>query len=71
MYIYVCKFTMVTHTVFARSDAAATIYFIMQFCEASIREWHLLHSVLPVKTFVKGFKKSQFIRLTKNYDLVT
>ena len=26
------------NTVFARSDAAATIYFIVQFCAASIQE---------------------------------
>ena len=31
-------------TVFARSDAAATIYFIAQFCAASIRERLLIKS---------------------------
>ena len=31
-------------TVFARSDAAATIYFIAQFCAASIREQLLIES---------------------------
>ena len=39
-----------TVTVFARSDAAATIYFTTQFCAASNREWHLLNSVLLVKS---------------------
>ena len=33
---YYCAFMIIT--VFARSDAAATIYFITQFCVASIRE---------------------------------
>ena len=28
------------YTVFAQSDAAATIYFITQFCAAPIREGH-------------------------------
>jgi len=51
-------------TVFARSDAAATIYFITQFCAASIRERRLLK-----KSFVDV--KASFIRLTKNYDVVT
>ena len=40
------------YTVFARSDAAAIIYFITQFCAASIREWRLLNSVVSVKSFV-------------------
>ena len=31
-------------TIFARSDAVATIYFIMQFCAASIRERLLYES---------------------------
>ena len=31
-------------TIFARSDAVATIYFITQFCAASIREWRLIES---------------------------
>ena len=31
-------------TVFARSDAVATIYFIAQFCAASIRERLLVES---------------------------
>ena len=29
------------YTVFARSDATATFYFIAQFCVVSIREWRL------------------------------
>ena len=32
------------HTVFAWSDAAATIYFIAQFCAAPIREQWLIES---------------------------
>ena len=32
-------------TVFAQSDAAASIYFIVQVCAASIQERHLLISV--------------------------
>ena len=36
------------NTVFARSDATAAIYFIAQFCVASIREQCLLNSVLGV-----------------------
>ena len=42
-------------TIFARSDAAATIYFIMQFCTVSIQERLLIksgmlfNSVLSVK----------------------
>ena len=35
------------YTVFARSDAAATIYFVHQFCVASIRERHLFRSANP------------------------
>ena len=31
-------------TLFARSDAAATVYFIAQFCTASIREQLLIES---------------------------
>ena len=34
----------VTYTVFARSNAVATTYFIAQFCVASIREWLLIES---------------------------
>ena len=32
-------------TVFTQSDVAVTIYFIMQFCAASIREWRLLKAL--------------------------
>ena len=32
------------YTIFARSDAVATIYFIVQFCAASIREQLLIES---------------------------
>ena len=35
------------YTVFAQSDTTATIYFIYQFCVASIREWHLFRSANP------------------------
>ena len=34
----------IMYTVFARPDAAATIYFITQFCAASIRERLLIES---------------------------
>ena len=33
-----------SYTIFARSDAAATIYFIAQFCAASVREQRLIES---------------------------
>ena len=36
--------TLAVSTVFARSDAAATIYFIAQFCAAFIRERLLIES---------------------------
>ena len=54
-------------TVFARSDAAATIYFITQFCAASNREQRLLNLVLLAKTFCncKGFEKSQFYKINE------
>ena len=57
-------------TIFARSDAAATIYFIAQFCAASIWERRLLNSVFSVKFVisVKALRKASFIRLTKNCD---
>ena len=51
------------HTVFARSDAVATIYFITQFCAASIREQRLLNSVASVKTFVN-------VRVLRKVDMV-
>ena len=70
-------------TVFARSDAVVTIYFIKQFCAAFIWEWllieleqHLLNSVSSVQVFrteCKCFEKSQFYKLNKKYrcgDLV-
>ena len=58
------------YTVFAQSDAVATINFIVQFCAASNREWRLLYSVLG-KIFrnCKGLRKASFIRLTKNCDV--
>ena len=37
---------MYLYTVFARSDAAATIYFITRFCAATIRERRLFLSSL-------------------------
>jgi len=37
--------TMYVLTVLARSGAAATIYFIAQFCTASIRERRLFNEV--------------------------
>ena len=39
-----CDCESFCNTVFARSDAAATIYFITQFCAASIREQLLIES---------------------------
>jgi hypothetical protein len=36
--------TLVMPTVFARSDATATIYFIARVCAAFIREWRLFES---------------------------
>ena len=42
-------YILVLHIVFAQSDTAATIYFIAQFCVASIRERRLLNSVFSVK----------------------
>ena len=52
------------NTVFTRSDAAATIYFIMQFCAASIWERRLLNSVLLVKSFVnvRALRKASFFK---------
>ena len=50
-------------TVFARSDAAATIYFITQFCAASIRERRLLK-----KSFVNV--KASFNKELRCGDLV-
>ena len=36
MYVYsMCMFTILAHTVFARSDAVAGIYFVHQFCAAT------------------------------------
>ena len=51
----------------------ATIYFIVQFCAASIQERRLLNSVLSVKylVIVRALRKASFIRLTKNCDAVT
>ena len=57
-------------TVFARSDAAATIYFIVQFCAASIREWRLLLFSKILRN-CKGFEKSQLYKITKNCNVVT
>ena len=61
------------HTISARSDAAATIYFIAQFCAVSIRERRLFNSVFSVKSFmiVRALRKASFIKLTKNCDAVT
>ena len=72
-------------TIFAQSDAAATIYFITQFCGASIREWLLIKSGYQLRVaFIKlsvigkifckyeGFEKASFILWRKkNYDAVT
>ena len=58
------------NTIFAWSDAVATIYFITWFCVPSIWEWCLLNSVSSVKSFgnVRALRKT--IRLKKNYDVV-
>jgi len=37
------------HTIFARSDATVAIYFMAQFCVASIWEWCLLNSGWKMK----------------------
>ena len=42
LYSYMC--IQCTSTVFARSDATATIYFSKKFCAASIRERHSFNS---------------------------
>ena len=63
------EFTQFGTTIFARSDAGATIYFMVQFCAASIRKGHLLNSVLLVKSFVI-VRALSFIRLTNNCDAV-
>jgi len=52
-------------TLLARSDAVATIYFIMQFCAASVQEWLLFESSIYFNSVVsvqscKGFEKRQF-----------
>ena len=56
-------------TIFAWSDTAATIYFIAQFCAASIREQllierRLLKSVLSVKSYVivRALRKASCIK---------
>ena len=58
-------------TVFAQSDAVATIHFIVQFCVASIREQLLIESgVFKLSNIFpncKGFEKS----LTKICDAMT
>jgi len=33
-----------SNAIFTRSDVTATIYFITQFCLASIREWLIIES---------------------------
>ena len=37
---------LLTSTVFAQSDAAATIYFVARVCAAFIQEWRLFESVV-------------------------
>jgi len=43
-------------TLSAWSDTVATIYFIMQFCAASIQEWHLLNSGRKMKKSIASRK---------------
>ena len=61
------------YPVIAQSDATATIYFIAQFCAASIRERHLLNSALSVKylVIVRALRNASFIRIMKNCNAVT
>ena len=56
-------------TVFTRSNAMATIYFIMQFCVASNRERRLLNSVLSAKSFVNAtlLRKASFIKFNSSH----
>ena len=63
---------MTLYTIFARSDAVATIYFITQFCVASIREQLLIERAFIKLSVIskifckcKGFEKSQFYRFIK------
>ena len=50
-------------TLFARSDAAATIYFIAQFCAASIREWILIESgFIKLSVLGKIFRNVRALR---------
>ena len=54
-------------TIFARSDAAATIHFIVQFCAATNRERHLLNLVLSVTSFltVRALRKASFYKINE------
>ena len=44
IYITIIHIVYILHTVFARSDVAATIYFINHFCAVSTSEQRLFHS---------------------------
>jgi len=44
MNIHIWQYYNFVCTIFGQSDATATIYFITQFCAASIREWLLIES---------------------------
>ena len=56
-------------TVFTRSNAVATIYFIMQFCVASNQERRLLNSVLSAKSFInaRSLRKASFIKFNSSH----
>ena len=41
------------YTIFTRSDAAATIYFIVRVCTAFIRELHLLIPVAAIEIILR------------------
>ena len=65
-----CAYKLIT--IFAQSDTAATIYFIIVLCgfysrEATNREQRLLNSVLSVKSCVnlRALRKSQFYKFNK------
>ena len=64
------------HTVFAQSDA--TVFHHAILCGFYLRvatnwEWHILNLVLSIISFVnvRTLRNAIFVRLTKNYDVVT
>ena len=72
MNIHIWQYYNFICTIFAQSDGAATIYFITQFCVASIRERLLIEKVFIKLSVIgkifrkcKDFEKSQFYRFNK------